>query len=136
MSSEINRQDELLAEALAAAGKNAQLRSIMFEALREAELHADDPAVFREQVRWPLILSLLRDVSTHEVILEDGSIFEVAPDSRIEKALLLSTVAHPDHVRSAALPHRPSEMRITDRPNRLHRREWPKLRQPPKDDCA
>ena len=98
MSSEINRQDELLAEALAAAGKNEQLRSIMFQALREAELHADDPAVFREQVRWPLILSLLRDVSTHEVILEDGSIFEVAPDSRIEKALLLSTVAHPDHV--------------------------------------
>jgi FkbM family methyltransferase len=98
MSSEITRQDELLAEALAAAGKNEQLRGIMLDALREGELHADNPAVFREHVRWPLILSLLRDVSVHKVVLEDGSIFEVAPDSRIEKALLLSTVAHPDHV--------------------------------------
>jgi FkbM family methyltransferase len=32
------------------------------------------------------------------VVLENGLIFEVSPDSRIEQALLLSTEAHPDHV--------------------------------------
>jgi FkbM family methyltransferase len=32
------------------------------------------------------------------VVLENGLVFEVYPDSRIEQALLLSPVAHPDHV--------------------------------------
>ena len=98
MSSEIVRNDGLLAHALASLGKDERVRGLIFDALREAELEAEDPAAFREQVRWPLILALLTDVESHRVVLENGAIFDVRPDSRIEKALLLSSVAHPDHV--------------------------------------
>ena len=98
MSSEIVADNSKLAQALAVAGKDQKLRNVIFEALRQAELDADDHARFREQVRWPLILSLLSEAKTHSVTLENGLIFEVSPDSRIEQALLLSTEAHPDHV--------------------------------------
>ncbi len=98
MSSEIASENHLLTDALAVAGQDEQLREIFFDALREAELRSDNPVMFREQVRWPLILSLLRDVEAHRIVLENGAVFDVTPDSRIEKALLLSTVAHPDHV--------------------------------------
>lgn len=98
MSSEIVNQIHLVAAALARAGRDEQVREIVFEALRAAELRAEDSAAFREQVRWPLILSLLKDVQTHRVVLENGIMFDVTPDSRIEKALLLSSSAHPDHV--------------------------------------
>lgn len=98
MSSEIVNETHLFADALALAGRDEVLRKRIFEVLREAELRADDPAKFREQVRWPLILSLLRDVRVHRVVLENGVMFDVTPDSRIEKALLLSATAHPDHV--------------------------------------
>lgn len=98
MSSEIVNETHLLADALALAGRDEVLRERIFQALREAELRADDASKFREHVRWPLILSLLRDARTHRVVLENGVMFDVTPDSRIEKALLLSSVAHPDHV--------------------------------------
>lgn len=98
MSSEIAIDQALLAKALATAGKDERLRELIFDALREADLNAEDPAAFREQVRWPLVLSLLGEAGTHRVVLDNGLVFEVAPDSRIEKSLLLSTVAHPDHV--------------------------------------
>jgi FkbM family methyltransferase len=98
MSSEIIADNNLLVPALSAAGKNERLRNAIFDALRQAENEANDPALFREQVRWPIILSLLSEVEAHRVVLENGLIFEVSPDSRIEKALLLSTEAHPDHV--------------------------------------
>jgi len=98
MSSEIVKDIHLLAKAIALAGQDEQLRATIFEALRAAELRAKDPAAFREQVRWPLILWLLHDVQSHRVELENGVVFDVTPDSRIEKALLLSSVAHPDHV--------------------------------------
>mgnify|MGYP003288488481 CR=1 FL=1 len=98
MSSEIVADNAKLAQALAAAGRDRKLRDAIFNALRKAEVDADDPASFREQVRWPLILSLLSEAKTHAVVLENGLVFEVSPDSRIEQALLLSTEAHPDHV--------------------------------------
>ena len=98
MSSEIVNESHLLADALAVAGQDENLRTRIFEALREAETRSDEPAKFREQVRWPLLLAMLRDVKTHRVVLEDGTLFDVGADSRIEKALLLSSVAHPDHV--------------------------------------
>src|SRR6185503_6829143 len=98
MSSEIVADNSKLAQAMAAAGKDRKLRNAIFDALRQAELDSHDPAHFREQVRWPLILSLLSEAKTHSVVLENGLIFEVSPDSRIEQALLLSTEAHPDHV--------------------------------------
>jgi FkbM family methyltransferase len=98
MSSEITADVDLLAPALASAGTNEQLRNAIFEALRQAEIAADDPVVFREQVRWPLILALLSHVEAHRVVLRNGLLFDVSADSRIEKALLLSTEAHPDHV--------------------------------------
>jgi FkbM family methyltransferase len=98
MSSEIVRNDFLLAHALATLGKDERLRTLIFAALREAELEAENAAAFREQVRWPVILALLTDVESHRIVLENGVMFDVRPDSRIEKALLLSSVAHPDHV--------------------------------------
>jgi FkbM family methyltransferase len=98
MSSEITADLDLLAPALAIAGTNERLRNLVFDALRQAEIEAGNPAVFREQVRWPLILALLSQVETHRVILRNGLVFDVSPDSRIEKSLLLSTEAHPDHV--------------------------------------
>ena len=98
MSSEITTDLDLLAPALANAGANERLRNAFFDALRQAEIEADNPAVFREQVRWPLILALLSHVETHRVVLQNGLVFDVSADSRIEKALLLSTEAHPDHI--------------------------------------
>jgi FkbM family methyltransferase len=98
MSSEIVNESHLLADALAVAGHDEQLRAVVFEALREAETRAEDPATFRERVRWPLILALLRDVKTHRIVLESGLVFDAGADSRIERALLLAAVANPDHV--------------------------------------
>lgn len=98
MSSEIVFDNKVLAEALAVAGRDENLRTAIFEALRRAEVGAEDPALFREQVRWPLILSLLSQAKTHRVQVQNGLIFEVSPDSRIEQAVLLSTEEHPDHV--------------------------------------
>jgi len=98
MSSEITADLDLLAPALAIAGTNERLRNAMLDALRQAEIEAENPAVFREQVRWPLMLALLSQVETHRVVLQNGLVFDVSPDSRIEKALLLSTEAQPDHV--------------------------------------
>jgi FkbM family methyltransferase len=98
MSTEIIADHTLLASALAVAGQNETLRRTVLEALRRAEAQADDPASFREQVRWPLILALLSEAGTERVVLESGLIFEVGADSRIEQALLLSSVEHPDHV--------------------------------------
>lgn len=98
MSTEIIADHTLLARALAVAGQSEELRHTIFEALRQAEAAADNPASFREQVRWPLILALLSETGTERVVLENGLIFEVGADSRIEQALLLSSVKHPDHV--------------------------------------
>src|SRR5215212_9203308 len=98
MSSEIYSESHLLADALALAGQDEQLRDLVFRALRAAEVRAEYAATIREQVRWPVILSLIRDVAAHRVVLEGGAVFNVRPDSRIEKALLLSTMAPPDHV--------------------------------------
>jgi FkbM family methyltransferase len=98
MSSEIKPNSSALAHALATAGRNQRLRTAIFDALRQAEAEAADALMFREQVRWPLVLSLLGEVKNHRVILENGLIFDVSPKSRIEQALLLSPVLHPDHV--------------------------------------
>ena len=98
MSSEITADLDLIAPALAVAGADERLRNSIFDALRQAEIDSDNAAVFREQIRWPLILALLSEAKTHRVVLQNGLVFEVSPDSRIEKALLLSTEAHPDHV--------------------------------------
>jgi hypothetical protein len=84
MSSEIVRNDALLAHALSTQGQDERVRGLIFDALREAELQAEDPAAFREQVRWPVILALLADVDGHRVVLENGVAFDVRPDSRIE----------------------------------------------------
>lgn len=88
----------MLAQALASAGKSDTLRNTIFEALRKAEAEAADPSTFRDQVRWPLVLSLLREVKDHRVVLDNGLAIDVSADSRIEQAFLLSSMAHPDHV--------------------------------------
>lgn len=98
MSSEISFDDLAVIDALAAAGRDERLRTELLDALRRAEAAAADPAAFRETVRWPLIVALLRGIDGHRVVLADGLTFEVGPDSRIEKALLLSPVERPDHV--------------------------------------
>ena len=98
MSTEIIADNTMLAHALAMAGRDEELRRTILEALRRAEAQAANPANFRDQVRWPLILALLSEAGTQRVVLENGLIFEVGADSRIEQALLLSSVEHPDHV--------------------------------------
>lgn len=98
MSSEIVFDNAGLAEALAMAGNDEKLRTAFFEALRRAEAASPDPANFRERVRWPLILALLSGARTHRIQMQNGLVFEVSADSRIERALLLSTEEHPDHV--------------------------------------
>lgn len=87
-----------LGPVLGRAGEDERLRTEMLEALRPAEARADDPTAFRRDVRWPLTLALLSKVGSHRVRLANGLVFEVGADSRIEKALLLSPDAHPDHV--------------------------------------
>ncbi len=83
---------------LARAGQNERLREDIFESLRRAEAQADDASEFRNEVRLPIIRSILRGTRTHRVVLKNGLIFDVGLDSRIEEALLLSASAHPDHV--------------------------------------
>jgi FkbM family methyltransferase len=97
MPSEVVADAAGLADAVAHAGWDEQLRRQLFELLRRAECQAEDPVRFRELVRWPLVLALLRDVDGHRVHLADGLVFDVTPDSRIERALLLSPAALPDH---------------------------------------
>lgn len=97
-TSEIKNDPSSLARALAVAGMDETFRKIVFDALRIAEQEAERPAEFREQVRWPLVLSLLAEVRVHRVTMSNGLFFEVSPDSRIEQALLLSPSADPDHV--------------------------------------
>ncbi len=84
--------------ALARAGEDEQVRTAVFEALRNAEAHADDPTAFRFEVRWPLILAMLANAGTQRVHLANGLVFEVGPDSRIDQAFLLATEGSPDHV--------------------------------------
>jgi FkbM family methyltransferase len=84
--------------ALAEAGTHEELRRAVLECLRAAEAASEDPRRFRDEVRWPLVVGLLRRARHHRVQLEGGLVFEVGVDSRIEKALLLSRDPHPDHV--------------------------------------
>ncbi len=87
-----------LGDALAYAGLDERVRMELFELLRRAEADAPEPDRFRDHVRWPLVAAALRDVGQHRITLADGLIFDIGTDSRIEKALLLSDRAHPDHV--------------------------------------
>jgi FkbM family methyltransferase len=89
---------EQTASATAAAGNDPELRSAIFEALRCAEQRSREPEVFRREVRTPLIRAMLGKDRRHIVELSNGLKFEVAPVSRIELALLLSTEERPDHV--------------------------------------
>src|ERR1035437_663297 len=89
---------EALTKAVAEAGLNERLRNVVFDALRQAEREAADPLSYRNHVRWPIVSSLLEKARTHRVSLGSGLIFEVGPDSRIERALLLSLESRPDHV--------------------------------------
>lgn len=98
MTTEIVPDGLGLTDALAAAGSNDRLRADLFDVLRRTELEVEDPHRFRNEVRWPLVLALLRGVASHRVQLANGLLFDVGPDSRIEKALLLSRTEHPDHV--------------------------------------
>ena len=87
-----------LTRALAEAGRCEALRRAFFDALRDAEATASNPAQFRQDVRWPLLLALLRDAKTHRIALDNGLLFDVSPVSRIEQAALLSSQEHPDHI--------------------------------------
>jgi FkbM family methyltransferase len=79
-----------LADALALLGSDTATRYAIFDLLRRLEARQPDPRAFREGVRWPLIASMLQDGIGHEVQLDGGLRIEVHPDSRIERALLLS----------------------------------------------
>lgn len=86
-----------LKKSLAAIGEDPKLRRALFDTLAAAERASKDPAKFRHEVRWPILEALLRDTS-ELVKLRDGLVFEIWPQSRIEKAVLLSLDASPDHI--------------------------------------
>jgi FkbM family methyltransferase len=95
----VDTSDEaILTNALAEAGRSEPLRRALFDALRKAEATAAHPTRFRQDVRWPLMLALLRDAKTHRIVLNNGLLFDVSPVSRIEQAALLSLENHPDHI--------------------------------------
>jgi FkbM family methyltransferase len=98
MTSEIELDPSQLADALAAAGSSDRLREELFDCLRRAEADFPDPAAFREEVRWPIVLSMLQSVEGHQVVLGNGLVLEIGPDSRIEKGVLLSLDPHPEHL--------------------------------------
>ena len=87
-----------LADALALLGRDEGTRYAIFDLLRRMEARQPDPQAFREGVRWPLIASMLLDGVGHEVQLDGGLRIEVHPDSRIERALLLSPDDRPHFV--------------------------------------
>jgi len=89
---------DVLAKALASAGKDARFRADTFEALRRAESNSEEPNRFRTEVRWPIVSALLAEARYHTIALSNGLKYEIGTDSRIEQALLLSRDAAPDHV--------------------------------------
>ncbi len=91
------RADQI-AEALSVAGRSGELRAAVFEALRREQVKASEPARFKNEIRWPIVSGLLSGTKEHEVRLANGLVFKVSADSRIERALLLSDDASPDHV--------------------------------------
>lgn len=89
---------EQIVAALSVAGRSDDLRDTVFEALRREQANADEPARFKNEVRWPIVAGLLSGMTSHAVCLANGLVFRVSAESRIERALLLSDDAHPDHV--------------------------------------
>lgn len=87
-----------IAEALSMAGRSDELRAAVFEALRREQARANEPARFKNEVRWPIVSGLLAGTKEHGVRLANGLVLAVSADSRIERALLLSDDASPDHV--------------------------------------
>lgn len=89
--------DSKLKDALGQLGEDTELRNLFLDGLLKAEREHDQPAVFRFEVRWPIVQALL-SADNHRMELANGLIFEVKPQSRIEKAFLLSLDSVPDHV--------------------------------------
>lgn len=87
-----------LESALAEAGSSDDFRSGMIDLLRKAEAQSRDPELFRERVRWPLLQALIGQGGIHRLKLKNGLLFDLSLDSRIEKAALLSTDPHLDHI--------------------------------------
>lgn len=96
--SELTQTTEYLERAIAEIGKDSCLRGTLLEALRMAEQDADDINYFKDNVRWPIVQALLKECGTHQIRLANEVVFEVSTDSRIERALLLSSMEFPDHV--------------------------------------
>ena len=86
-----------LEKALETLGESLELRNTILEMLAEAEKGVTNQAKFRYEVRWPIIEALIGNKS-HHVILKNGLQFEVCLQSRIEKSLLLTLDAPPDHI--------------------------------------
>ncbi len=93
-----NTDPEAVLKALSHIGRDPATRTDLFELLRQAELRAPDPETFRDDVRWVLVSALLKDVPHHRMKLKNGLIFDLRPESRLERALLLTLDAEPDHV--------------------------------------
>ena len=86
-----------LEAALKEAGNNLGLRNAIFSALAKAEKESQQPAIFRHEVRWPIIEAVLGG-NSHRITLQNGLTYEIWPQSRIEQALLLSLDEVPDHI--------------------------------------
>ncbi len=93
-----NTDPQAVLQALSQAGRDLATRNAFFEALRVAEIAAPDPQTFRDKIRWVIVSALLKDVPTHRMTLKNGLMFDLRPESRLERALLLTLDAEPDHV--------------------------------------
>ena len=58
MTSEIGLDAGAVVDALARAGQREETRNAIFELLRNEEAETSHPSVYRETVRWPLIVAL------------------------------------------------------------------------------
>lgn len=90
--------NDAIAAALARAGENEALRTRLMDALRQAENNSEQPQEFRRQVRWPIVYGLLQSAGFHRMKLQNGLVFDIFSDSRIEQSALLAPEDPADHV--------------------------------------
>lgn len=84
--------------ALREWGADPAAREAILELLRKTQAGHADPDRFARDVRWPLVKALLGAEGAHRIVLENGLVFELRTDSRVDKAALLGLEERPDHV--------------------------------------
>jgi FkbM family methyltransferase len=93
-----SEDEDRLKRSLMELGASDAARAAMMSLLRTLEASSEAPAHFRERVRWPLIEALVGLGGVHQITLQNGLLFDLGLDSRIERAALLSAVEVPEYL--------------------------------------